>query len=449
MEQLQILKIKGQNLKYNTNNKLEPFYSRILHNKVDLNEYKTKVDLELKSILGKVKKEKSLKLRVLDITKFTNKIKKLSSNKILNNGQIIKAVKLQTPIKSKVVVNAVNTDKVVQQSQVSAVSAKSNTTNPILKIILSTLKAQHSNHSVQPKKSNLAVAALAKWRELESVSGNASSKIKGIKKLSYSLQKFQKSLTGKYIRAITKIEPEISQFQNIVYNFNNNKKKFKINSILENSFFSLKSLIGTPVLEITPNNITINLFYYLKKLTRRRHYMIQRSLLRGKKSLAKSMLLRRRIKLLNFNYLKSLIFFLSKKFNKPITLDLTRLFHPSLDSKISANALGLLANKLLMRYLKLSNFFLNSAKVVKPTKIKKLLSDKFSKTNKLGVLTGINLKKGGRLLTQPIIPRLTTKIMQKGSIKRGNTDIVTTSRFTGKNKRGAFSITVTMGYKFF
>ena len=102
-----------------------------------------------------------------------------------------------------------------------------------------------------------------------------------------------------------------------------------------------------------------------------------------------------------------------------------------------------------MRYLRLSNFFLNSAKIVKPAKIKKLLSGKFSKTSKLGVLTGINLKKGGRLLTQPIIPRLTTKIMQKGSIKRANTDIVTTSRFTGKNKRGAFSITVTMGYKFF
>lgn len=442
MEQLQILKIKGQNLKYNTNKKLEPFYSRILHNKVDLNEYQTKVDLELKSILGKVKKEKSLKLRVLDITKFIKKIKKLSSNKILNNGQIIKAVKLQTPNKSKVVVNAVNTDKVVQQAKVSAVSALSNTTNPSFKINLSTLKAQHSNHSVQPKKSNL---------KLESVLSNAAqaSKIKGTNKLSYSLQKFQKSLVGKYIRAITKIEPEISQFQNIVYNFNNNKKKFKINSILENSFFSLKSLIGTPVLEITPNNITINLFYYFKKLTRRSHYMINRSLLRGKISLAKSKVLRKRLKLLNFHYLKSLIFFLSKKFNKPIKLDLTRLFHPSLDSQISANALGLLANKLLMRYLRLSNFFLNSAKIVKPAKIKKLLSGKFSKTSKLGVLTGINLKKGGRLLTQPIIPRLTTKIMQKGSIKRANTDIVTTSRFTGKNKRGAFSITVTMGYKFF
>ena len=442
MEQLQILKIKGQNLKYNTNKKLEPFYSRILHNKVDLNEYQTKVDLELKSILGKVKKEKSLKLRVLDITKFIKKIKKLSSNKILNNGQIIKAVKLQTPNKSKVVVNAVNTDKVVQQAKVSAVSALSNTTNPSFKINLSTLKAQHSNHSVQPKKSNL---------KLESVLSNAAqaSKIKGTNKLSYSLQKFQKSLVGKYIRAITKIEPEISQFQNIVYNFNNNKKKFKINSILENSFFSLKSLIGTPVLEITPNNITINLFYYFKKLTRRSHYMINRSLLRGKISLAKSKVLRKRLKLLNFHYLKSLIFFLSKKFNKPINHDLTRLFHPSLDSKISANALGLLANDVQTRYLKLSYRFLNSAKIAKPAKIKKLLSGKFSKTSKLGVLTGINLKKGGRLLTQPIIPRLTTKIMQKGSIKRANTDIVTTSRFTGKNKRGAFSITVTMGYKFF
>ena len=69
-------------------------------------------------------------------------------------------MKLQTPNKSKVVVNAVNTDKVVQQAKVSAVSALSNTTNPSFKINLSTLKAQHSNHSVQPKKSNLKLESI-------------------------------------------------------------------------------------------------------------------------------------------------------------------------------------------------------------------------------------------------------------------------------------------------
>ena len=76
-----------------------------------------------------------------------------------------------------------------------------------------------------------------------------------------------------YLKTITSFEPEIAQFQNIVYNFNNNKKKFKINSILENTFKSLKILIGTPVFEITPNNLTINLFYYLAKKAYKNHIL--------------------------------------------------------------------------------------------------------------------------------------------------------------------------------
>ena len=93
--------------------------------------------------------------------------------------------------------------------------------------------------------------------------------------------------------------------------------------------------------------------------------------------------------------------------------------------------------------------FLNSANINKATKIKNILASKFRKSKKLAALTGINLKKGGRLITQPIIPKLTTKIMQIGTINRANTDFVTTSRYTAKSKRGAFSITVTMGHKFF
>ena len=52
-------------------------------------------------------------------------------------------------------------------------------------------------------------------------------------------------------------------------------------------------------------------------------------------------------------------------------------------------------------------------------------------------------------MTQSIVPKQTSKIIQIGSINRANTDFVTTARYTAKNKRGAFSITVTMGHKFF
>ena len=251
--------------------------------------------------------------------------------------------------------------------------------------------------------------------------------------------RIKKIQISKFLQPITNFEPEIAQFQNIVYNFNNNKKKFKINTILENSFYTMKSLIGTPVFEITPNNITINLFYYLK-----RSYRLKRKHL--KNLISKTNVIKPKLTL---KYLKSLIFYLSKKFNKPINLDLTRLFHPTLDSKISANAIGILANKLKIYYLKVAFKFFSSAKIKNPTIIKNILSSNYRNSNKLGVVSGINLKKGGRLITQAIIPKLTSKIIQKGSINRANTDFVTTSRYTAKSKRGAFSITVTMGHKFF
>ena len=152
---------------------------------------------------------------------------------------------------------------------------------------------------------------------------------------------------------------------------------------------------------------------------------------------------------LRLNYLKSLIIFLSQKIKKPINLGLTRLSHPTLDSQISANAIGLITNKLKKKFLPISFKFFEYAKIKNPTIIKNIIFSGNKNLNTLAVVSGINLKKGGRLMTQSIIPKLTSKIIQIGSINRANTDFVTTSRYTAKSKRGAFSITVTMGHKFF
>ena len=52
--------------------------------------------------------------------------------------------------------------------------------------------------------------------------------------------------------------------KDLVYNFNNNIKKFKLDSILENSFYSINSLTGTKIYENTPQNLTLQVFYYTK-----------------------------------------------------------------------------------------------------------------------------------------------------------------------------------------
>jgi len=90
--------------------------------------------------------------------------------------------------------------------------------------------------------------------------------------------------------------------------------------------------------------------------------------------------------------------------------------------------------------------------------LKKLFSiAKIKKTNKfinnilLYLLTYLVLKirVAGRLLTQRVIPRLTVKTIQRGTLARGKAQFVDSARFTNKNKRGSFSITVNYGTYFF
>ena len=66
-----------------------------------------------------------------------------------------------------------------------------------------------------------------------------------------------------YIKNLSKFDPVLAKSQQLVYNFVPNKNKpIQLNSFLVSSFFYLKSVISKPIYEITPNDITINLFYY-------------------------------------------------------------------------------------------------------------------------------------------------------------------------------------------
>nr|YP_010170413.1 ribosomal protein S3 [Phanerochaete carnosa]QRZ60395.1 ribosomal protein S3 [Phanerochaete carnosa] len=396
---------EGHTTKFKFSPNLEPFYSSLLNQNIDLANTKTKVNSQSKFVLGNVNQEKSLKLRVLDITNLNKKINILSSIDRFSIGDI-------RSTNSNVGDKAVLSGEVLNQSIPALVPYGSAAVSPKLNI----LKSQPSTKINKGKNQLQSILTAVKQNRIK------------------------ESKISKYLQTISNFEPEIAHFQNIVYNFNNNKKKFKLNSILENSFYTMKSLIGTPVYEITPNNITINLFYYLQK----RFYGLNRKHI--KYLFSKTNIIKPKLTL---KYLKSLIFYLSKKFNKPINLDLTRLFHPTLDSQISANAIGIIATKFKRHYLRLSFKFFKSANIKNPTIIKNILTSTYRNSNKLGVVTGINLKKGGRLITQPLVPKLTSKIIQIGSINRANTEFVTTSRYTAKSKRGAFSITVTMGHKFF
>jgi hypothetical protein len=63
-------------------------------------------------------------------------------------------------------------------------------------------------------------------------------------------------------------------------------------------------------------------------------------------------------------------------------------------------------------------------------------------------LSGMNIKLAGRLMTQSIRPRFTVQSLQEGSLARVKVHFIEKSRFTGKNKRGAFSFTITISHVF-
>jgi len=230
---------------------------------------------------------------------------------------------------------------------------------------------------------------------------------------------------NKYLKSISKYNSETIKYQNIVYQFNNkgiqnssvgiNKNVF---TLLESTFLTMSSLISKPVIIITPNKVVIQLFYYLNKFDYKINFLKN-----------------------NNDKLQLLCLNLSKIYKKPVELELDRLHYPYYDSNILSNMIGLISNIVKLRFI-IKNLF-------KIAKIKK--TNNF--INKYSIipsyLSGFKIRVAGRLLTQRVVPRLTVKTIQRGTLARGKAQFVDSARFTNKNKRGSFSITVTMGHIFF
>jgi hypothetical protein len=130
---------------------------------------------------------------------------------------------------------------------------------------------------------------------------------------------------------------------------------------------------------------------------------------------------------------------LSKIFNKPVQLELIRLHYPFYDPNIIANLLSYFAENFKIRSL-LSKIY-KSALIAKPTA--NIQKKRFSVIP--GNLTGLTIKFAGRFPTQKIVPRKTVKIEKIGSLARKKSVLVETARFSNKNRRGSFSISVSTG----
>lgn len=251
----------------------------------------------------------------------------------------------------------------------------------------------------------------------------------------------------------------IISYSNIIgYNFNseNNKLLKNIYNMLSSSFKSMYCLISKPVFFMTPNKIIIQLFYFLLipneyKLKKRikkykKQYNFRRKInfsLNVKNKLRKLSTLV--LTKMFTQKLKILCDILSYFFKKPVHFDLIRLHYPYNDSNILVNLLGIMINKIKLRIIFKKLFrkavILNLNKITENTKVYNKYIPAY--------LSGLKIRVAGRLLTHRVIPRKTVKTIIRGSSAPGKINFSNVARFTNRNKRGAFSISIYSGHNLF
>ncbi len=230
-----------------------------------------------------------------------------------------------------------------------------------------------------------------------------------------------------YLRLISPFNFRLASISNHIYTFSNksykqiNKNLHNLYIICKSAFLNMSSIISKPIVSINSNVIKITLFYYWKPL-RKKYFQSS---------------LHSKFLILHYYKLEKLVKLLSKLFNKSVELELIRIYSPQNESNILANLIGILSN-----FIKFRNIHMKLFKVSKTRIFKK----RFNNNKIPSFLSGIYLKLAGRVLTQRIQRRVKSKIIQKGSLARANTDLINTNTFVNKNKRGVFSITIKTGH---
>jgi len=144
---------------------------------------------------------------------------------------------------------------------------------------------------------------------------------------------------------------------------------------------------------------------------------------------------------------------LSNKFNKPVELELIRLHNPYLDSNILANLFQLIIKNKKRKPKKAVD------KIYNKNQVKKLSDPNLASSEarlrgrtrniKPAFLSGLNFYINGRLMGEPIVPRLTTKTFEKGATATGKVNFLDKSSITKKNKKGAYTIKVISAQNYF
>ena len=145
---------------------------------------------------------------------------------------------------------------------------------------------------------------------------------------------------------------------------------------------------------------------------------------------------------------------LTQFFKRRVELNLVRVYKIFHDPQILSEVIGRsytrfrTAKKLINKRLKLVKDPISlKTKDLQKKEISHPFSSKFMRgLKRRAYLRGFTFKLGGRLLKEKIIARKSVKLIEKGSLSSTKSDFVNTGRYTGKSKKGSFSITISTGY---
>lgn len=265
-----------------------------------------------------------------------------------------------------------------------------------------------------------------------------------------------------------------------LFNITNVKVQYhkiaSVNRILSTFFKKFYILISKPIYTITPNGIKISILYFLpsspskkinSKSKNRRQIEAPNSQLKIETAYWEK--LAQNLTKVNTNILDSnkantsfssrltfLVLLLSKLLRTNVQLELVRLKYVYHDSNILAQFLGINSHKntygkfknLLWRRVSTNSKLINSKAQISLLDSTKGLEDTTSPLSSLNdtspvtQLTGFKIKISGRLAKQRVVPKKTVKTMYKGAISANKNNLVEQATFTGKNKKGAYSIRV-------
>ena len=122
--------------------------------------------------------------------------------------------------------------------------------------------------------------------------------------------------------------------------------------------------------------------------------------------------------------------------NKPIEFNLIRMHKSDYDSNILAQLFTLILKKKNIRLAINKIFNKNNIAMSKgQTATIPHLANSDGRIEKIAIISGLYIKIGGRLMREPIIPRITTKKFEMGAIATGKVNFVDSARITKKNKK--------------